>query len=634
MGPVLTLVGMTLLAAFLFLPRPLFPEGITLGGESLNATESVMWLNAVLWWGMAAFTVWRAMVMRVSFSVIRSGLLLFTLFAVMVFPFDKNIASITPETLSMVGVMMFMVGACWWRKAYPVWALVGRGISWINRIPSPVYLLGVYAAFLTVVLALSWTCYRFIPGYDDSIAQYVHGKFIAAGHLLLKSPPSRNFFPMWMMVNDGKWYAQYEPMHESMLALGHLVNAPWIINPLEAALTQVLIYLLARRIFGEGTARIAAILCITCPFMLFLSAEFMNHVTALFYTTLLTYCYVVAMDTASYDMSKAKWWTQSSWLSLAAGLSLGAVFLTRPLDAVGVGIPFALDALSRFRKAPRRYYKTFVLMAVASIACVAFSLWFNVQTTGEALLFPTGKYHSDSNLGAMGYDAHSSIWRGISKAQDEWSRLNLQCFEWPLPSAFFALLFCLLPIKNRHAWLLVGIVVSHTLVNMGNMYASTVFGPRYMYEVVSSLILLTAAGITRMPLLLQPFKIPMPPREVWYGIMALPLLFWCGTTAFMVMPARVKTYTHYFNNHPDFYNAMIEQCQKPALIFIGRGADAESKYKWVAFTNPPDNSKEVIFAVDRGDEQDRELVPFYPGRTVYIENMGKLMPLDANGSTP
>src|SRR5262249_12075667 len=143
-----------------------------------------------------------------------------------------------------------------------------------------------YLGFLALTVTLSWYCFSFIPSYDDSIAQYVQGKFFAEGKFY-ETHPLQQFFPVYLMVNTPeKWLSVWQPLHAFMLAVGHIVVTPWLITPAEGALTLVVIYLLARRCAGETNARLSVMLTLCCPFIFFMSSEFMNHATALLFGTL------------------------------------------------------------------------------------------------------------------------------------------------------------------------------------------------------------------------------------------------------------------------------------------------------------------------------------------------------------
>jgi 4-amino-4-deoxy-L-arabinose transferase-like glycosyltransferase len=564
-------------------------------------------------------TIWRCL-----FAIV--------LFAAFTFPVSStNFQRIAAESLSLAALLSFMLGALLWAGAHPVFRIIGHGLAIFSRIPHRLFGWLCFIAFLSMTIFLSWYCFDLTPAYPDSAAQYINGKFIAHGHISIPSHPLRQFFPVWMMINDGTWYSQYQPLHEMLLAIGHIVHAPWLLNPLEGALTLVMIYTLARHIYGEPTAKIAALLTLTCQFMVIMSSEYMNHVTALLFVTLFIYCFIITLEKVEYAAPRANLW------GLLTGLCIGAVFLTRPLSAVGIAIPFIAYALYLFARHPRWYFGPLALMALAGLSAIAFQGWFNLHTTGELTMFPYSKYHSSSITDAMGIDGKTNFHGMWSKGHAEWVNLNLNMFEWSVPCCFFVMLLWFRPNANRYSRLLLCMILSYTLTNFANQFNSGIFGPRYLYEISSGLILLVAAGIASVPALIESgrrlFPCPVPSRTTLSGITAVALCSMCIPALASRFPENLRRYAdHYIDSYPQDYKSMLAQSEKPALIFIGRFYKEDNikdeergvRYRRVAFTNPPQDDAAVIFAIDLGDKQNQKLIDYYPLRNAYLEHNGEL----------
>lgn len=585
--------------------------------------ETARELNIGLWLLALGNVVMAYVKPHYSKETTRRVILVFILFALGFFSPRHDYLDFNAGTLAMLGILLLTAGLVLWRSAHPVLAKIARYTAKTSAIPPAIFATLGYLLFLSFALLVSWRCFTLIPGYDDATAQYVQAKFIASGHLYGRTPIMPQFFPVSMMVNDGKWYAQYQPLHVFMIGFGHFIGAPWIINPLSGSLTVFLIYLITRRIFGEATGRIAVLLSLFCTFMLIMSAEFMNHTTALLFTTLMIYCYIETLESLKINLRNCYSW------SFATGLAGGAVFLTRPLTAVGVALPFAIHGIILLRRNLHYYLKPYALMALGGLLCVGYDLWYNQELTGGMLMFPTGKYHGANNLSAMGYSEHFSLSYVFSKAEHEWARLNRQLFEWWLPSTFFLMLYCLLPVRSLYARLLLGVIISHTLVNLGNQFNSTVFGPRYLYEISSAVIILSAAGIARIPLLLRTLGIRLRGVAISNGIVCIIIMLILVFSLWERIPATINLYSrNFFDHHPDFYDDMMSRVEEPSLIFVGRAGNAQNKYKWVRFTNPPDDDALVIFAMDRGNDKDKDLAERYMERRAFIEFQDRLIPLD------
>jgi len=529
---------------------------------------------------------------------------------------ESQFRSILREALSLVGITLLFFGLLGWQPIHAFCARISEYIRRVDAIPSRRFTWGLAGAFLLLAVGLAWYCFSFQPCYTDSEAQYVQAKFMAEGHLYGQDHPLKEFFPVWMMVHDGgRWFSQYQPLHTFFLALGHRIGTPWLINPLEGALTVAVMFFLARRIDGEPTAKIAAALVLASPFVFFMSSEYMNHATSLLFTTLFLLCYVETLESRRADF----------W-ALAAGFCLGAILLTRPLTALGIDVPFAMYSLVLIRRDWRFHLPLFAIMAIGPLACFAFDAWYNLQITGNPWVFPTSRYHNGHLAAAMGMGKGFSLQQALEKAHDQWTQINNFLFQWGAPCTLFVAVACLRPLQNRYLRLLLAMLAGITVIDMANQFTSSTFGPRYIYETVPALVILSAVGIRRLAAWI-------PDSSVAQGAVALTVLALFVTGWPFHIPRLLNTYSHYFDNDPAFYKSLMQQAVDPALVFIERteGNDHEKKFRRVAFTQPPRDEAPVIFAIDLGAEKNKKLIAYYSWRLPYRERDGRLERLDQNG---
>src|SRR5258705_3463284 len=125
---------------------------------------------------------------------------------------------------------------------------------------------------------------------------------------------------------DAGWISISPGAHRLMLAIGMLFRAKWLVDPILGGVGVALVSLVARGLYGPKTARIAAVLWALSSWVMFMSASYMNHVTA---TTLALACW--ALVWAPRPMPRPP-------PLAAAGCCLAAVAATRPLDAVAAGL--------------------------------------------------------------------------------------------------------------------------------------------------------------------------------------------------------------------------------------------------------------------------------------------------------
>ena len=210
-----------------------------------------------------------------------------------------------------------------------------------------------FALALALVLALatallSGGLFKHSPHLVDTIAQLFQARIFSGGSLTAPAPDHFEFFNASHLVrHGGRWFSQYPPGHPALLSIGLLFGAPWLVNPIFAAGTVLLVYGTARRLIGEARARIAAVLYVISPFALFMSASFMNHVTTGFFLAL-----------ALYSVTRALLEDEGRW-AILAGLSLAAAATIRPLDAAAWGM--VLGAWIVYRRAWQSALKTVVM---------------------------------------------------------------------------------------------------------------------------------------------------------------------------------------------------------------------------------------------------------------------------------
>ena len=524
-----------------------------------------------------------------------------------------NYATFTTQSLPLIVIVLCLAVLIRWRYLHPYFSQFYNVLRRSDSIPSSLFVGALFSVFVICAVSLSWYCFAFIPISCDGVAQYIHAKFMAAGHLYGNLHPLDMFFgSCWKIAIDGKWFTQYQPLSIFLLAIGHIVGMPWLMNPLEGALTLVAIYALTRRICDEATARLAAMLTLGCHWVMFSSTEYLNHSGALLFTTLFLLCYVETLETLKRNKKP-----QAYWWALGAGLCLGGVFLTRPFTSVEIAIPPFLYSLYLLWHSPRSYFAVFATMAVATLACLIFQGWYDLQTMGHIFSIPYGR--TDSNN--IGFGDGYNVWQGLVKAQDEWVGINITLFEWSVPSTIFVMFACLLPFNNPYLRLLLSVIISIFLLNMLNRLENVQFGPRYIYETTSSLIILTAVGISRITPVLASWRVTLPEKNALQGMIALiMIILFAGFFAYR-LPEDVEGY-HGAIKSSELYYSFLKQINTPALVFIEPMDNMA-----IDHTNPPRDDAPVIFAHDLGDEN-HKLIEYYPERNPYLERNGRLYPID------
>jgi 4-hydroxybenzoate polyprenyltransferase len=270
---------------------------------------------------------------------------------------------------------------------------------------------------------ISAAVFERVPHLEDEVAFLFQARTIAEGRLVAPAPAHPEFFAApFIIVRDGMWFGKYPPGYPAVLALGVLVGQPWLVNAAAAALSVGLTYLAGRRLYGERVGLLAAALLTISPLFLLHSGALLSHVVCLVWALAALLCFHASQT------------RRSGWAALGVGLALGALFLSRPLTAVGVGLPLAVwhaVDLARLRWRGRH-----ILAAALGFApALAGFLAYNRMTTGSAfktgyeLWWPHDKVGFGPGLDSDGYYALSE---GLDHAWFNIQQLANYLYGWPL----------------------------------------------------------------------------------------------------------------------------------------------------------------------------------------------------------
>jgi hypothetical protein len=423
----------------------------------------------------------------------------------------------------LLGLVVFVPPA--WLITMAAAGHVERAFSWVvsrtGRIRAAPFA-GVTLTLLGALLVLASTvAFSHQPLLVDAVVQLFQAKIFAAGSLSAPLPPLEDFFlTQHMLMDERGWYSQYPPLHSALLALGVWLGHAWIIPVALTVGTALSLFLFVRRIYGLATARLVLVLLVLSPFFWFMGASFMNHVSTLFFVSLFLLAF------AAYEQDARP-------LSLfAAGAALGAAYLSRPLTAVAVGLPFAAVALAGSLR--RRNGGALVAGALGFVLVASLYPIYNHFTTGHAFLPGYVKLWGPAhNLGfheTPWGDMHTPL-TGLRNELTDLSLLNVFLFEWPLPAlipvgALFAAGW------GRNAWdarLLCAFFAIPALYFF-YWHRDAFLGPRFLYCGIAFVIPLTARAVQEgwrrlASVSLHPGGLLRPVRASTFAMVLLALCF-------------------------------------------------------------------------------------------------------------
>ncbi len=307
-------------------------------------------------------------------------------------------------------------------------------------------------------------------------------RLFSHGMLSAELPPEPQFFKYIHVILSDKWYTQFPPGFPAVLALGVLLRVPWLVNPLLGALTIGGIYLIAKELYGKNIAKLSVLLASASSFFLFMSSVFMSHTSTLFFITVAFLSFVWMVKKKRPLLS-----------AIVCGTALGVALLCRPYTTAWVAISMGIAAIVMRKQLSLRHI---LIGAVPLIAAGLAFLAYNAATTGHPLLFGYIAAHGKEHLPGFHQDpwkeqSHTII-QGVKYLFGNLNGLNYYLFQWPVPSLFFVIIYLAFGKKETWDWVLVGWMSSLFVGHVFYFFNSYYLGPRFVYETLPAVILLTS----------------------------------------------------------------------------------------------------------------------------------------------
>jgi hypothetical protein len=513
----------------------------------------------------------------------------------------------------------------------------------LYRLSPAAFLLFTSGLVLVLTNLISWLVFRHVPHVQDTIDQVFQGRIFASGHVTLPALFDDYFFSFIYIVNDGaRVFAEYPFGHSLLLAFGSLIHAEWLVNPLLGSAEIVVLYFLGKEVYDEKTGRIAALLGVASPFLLFMSAEYVNHVSALLFLSLFLLFFFRTIR--PFRVSESSLIPRPSPLApVLCGLSLAMALNIRPLSALAVCIPSACYALYLLLKWHGRPLPAFLaLLFPVLLGLGAFGL-YNYLTAGDPLLPGYKAYgmleynHAQWGLGfgARGFETwgrHTPL-RGLIQTGENLSALNLYLFESPFPGLLIALLLFLVPARKQADWLLLASFAALPALYFFYWFQDLWFGPRFLYEGLAPVFLLGARGLVEFPGFVGQAAGPEAETRTRDTILIVATLT-IAVACTVGLPRLLLRYAYSYGEYQRVQARVGQDRVSSALVFLG---PPHAFYYGAAFLdNSLDLNGPIVYAVDRGPEN-YLLMQRFPGRSCYCADPDTFFPvtnLDSLRNTP
>jgi hypothetical protein len=493
------------------------------------------------------------------------------------------------------------------------------------QIPWPVVVCALFVFVLTNVL--SYFLFDHIPHVHDEIDYLFQAKIFKLGRLYMPSPPAKEFFDFPHIINNGRWYSQYTPGYPFLLLLGLVVGVPWILNPILAAFSIVLFYFLGKEIFNKTVGLLASILGAISIWFLLMSSTMMSHTSCMFFLTL----FLLFLFRSLKNPSAAN--------GIFAALALGMALLIRPYTSFLIAFPFlvfyTVNQLLKLKSSTKNIAAfTLIMLLVFSVLMA-----YNRATNGDPLRMGYIVCYGKEVLPGFGisgcYNLIHTPHQGALNTGIYLKSLNTYLFGWPSSLILVLLLLLILgSVKPGYRKKILLLLSGFICLMVGYFfYWGTVetIGPRFYFEGIPLLILLSALGFYQVPRFLSSRFTKLSPgvinRVMIVGLIVLsayglfyrfPRLLWPSNPQWFY-----DTYAENFAGVTPKINHTIRSLPLTNAVVSMKMIHSHTPFfqhgSWASgflFTDP-DLSGEIIYARELEDGGGK-LLEAYPEREHYI----------------
>ncbi|MDM8528489.1 hypothetical protein QUF58_09800 [Anaerolineales bacterium HSG24] len=505
-------------------------------------------------------------------------------------------------------------------------------------------------AFLSIAY-LSANIFEHVPHSEDEVAYLFQAKLFAQQRLSANTPPYPNaFWTPFVVDYNGQRFGKYPPGWPILLSIGVYFEAAWLINALLGTATLALIAWLGHYFYatenldppeisrrdaetcrkhnmsGGSTNKIgllAAGLGLVTPCFLFLSSSLLSHTASLFWVTLALLTLCQTYHNAQADVTHWRIILQS----MLTGIMLGLVFITRPFAALGVGIPIAMFWLILVGRGELPWLSLMACFVGGLLTSALLPLyWWAI--TGDPtfnpylLVWPYDRIGFGADIGPYGFGLAESILSTRLKI----TALASGLFGWP---GWSNLIFMPIPFlarwANRWDWLLLGIIVGLIVVHAFYWAFGGLDGgfPRYYYDALPALLLLTARGILIMWGYLRG-------QSKWgqvasNGLVALIIGAIVYSVGWRLPPLLAEQKGKYGLSPEQLRPVEMVQLDEPALILV------TDVTRWRHFAipfaaNSPTLDGPIVYAIDDNPDTTRQLRQYFKGRACWRLTTKQLQP--------
>ena len=438
-------------------------------------------------------------------------------------------------------------------------------------------------------LFTSWIAffvYRQTPIVQDSAAHIFQAKIFLNGKLFAPAPPAPDFFSIigdMLVIHDGRWFGMYQPGFAALLAFAMMLKAQWFLSPILGAATIAIWIAYVRRWHNPLAAVLFSLLALLSPFLFMMSSTIMVFTPELFTAT--SIIYLCRLQTEQ----------ERPWRYAVIFVLLFYGTLVRSFSLIPFLAPvLAYTSWNRFRS---RSYLCPIIIAGGIIAGTLLMMWYQIQTTGNALLPGYLIEYPDVGYGFGQHFAgrHTPI-KSLENISNNLLGMNDWLNGWISGSIFFVILFFILE-KRITKWDLLLLLGCAGLASFYFFFffQDLFFGPRYYYCLAPVFLLMVTRSIT-------PDENALPKLQPYLVC----ILVLC-TSSFLFYKLPKYVYRYPLESNGGYLKSEIEENgDQKRLVFL----DKNIQNQFVSW-NDPFLRDPVIIVRDYGS-RNPEVMRFFP----------------------
>jgi hypothetical protein len=498
------------------------------------------------------------------------------------------------------------------------WGRTLRRIAGAAATRPGIALTGIAMAAAVWAMAVSHAYFPYLTDNNDEAIYLLQAETLREGHLFPPAPhPSEAFLP-WLAADGGDRYIpKYTPVHPGLIALVHAVTGTQhaALAVIAAAAVLSAAWLAREALGGRRRAVVAAAIVALSPSFLIQSATFLSYLSAL----VLLQAFAAALMAGSRRRSRR--------LIALAGFLVGLALFSRPFDTLLFALPIGVWWLHRVWRERRSRLPELGWLAAGATAPVLAMLAYFHAATGSPWRSPFTLLHVSDTVGfgsrrmfadqpptlfTPGRGLFGMIWHTALTSFWTFGGLALVGLAvwatWRLrgPARAVALVAVTAPVGYLFFW--------------GSWGASQWggplrLGPFYHLTVLTPLAVLGAHGMARL--------------WRWDRLIA------AGTAAAMLLISAVvvsralAAHRPFTEERARLYAPLIDAKLDRAVVFLPALQGPWLLHPFALARNRPGFDGPVIWATDRGDSANLEVLATFPDRIPY-----RLVPEGTRGTAP